>query len=69
MRKANKETILALALAFFSIWVVLAVGITSGVVDVGSESVRPGDAADSHSGRTAGRALRLASEAASSSPG
>ena len=29
MRKANKETVLALALAFFSIWVVLAVGITA----------------------------------------
>ena len=29
MRKANKETIVALALAFFSIWVVLAVGITA----------------------------------------
>jgi hypothetical protein len=27
--KANKETIVALALAFFSIWVVLAVGITA----------------------------------------
>ena len=27
MRKANKETIVALALLFFSIWVVLAVGI------------------------------------------
>jgi hypothetical protein len=44
-------------------------GHHSGVVDVGSESVRPRDAADSHSGRTAGRVLRLASEAASSSPG
>jgi hypothetical protein len=41
----------------------------NGVVDVGSESVRPGDTANSHSGRTAGRVLRLASEAASSSPG
>ena len=29
MRKANKETIVALALLFFSIWVVLAVGITA----------------------------------------
>jgi hypothetical protein len=29
VRKANKETIVALALAFFSIWVVLAVGITA----------------------------------------
>jgi hypothetical protein len=29
MRKANKETVAALALAFFSIWVVLAVGITA----------------------------------------
>ena len=29
MRKANKETILALALAFLSIWVVLAVGATA----------------------------------------
>ena len=29
MRKANKETIVALALAFFSICVVLAVGITA----------------------------------------
>jgi len=44
-------------------------GHHSGVVDVGGESVRPGDAADSHSGRTAGRVLRLASESASSSPG
>ena len=29
MRKANKGTIVALALAFFSIWVGLAVGITA----------------------------------------
>jgi hypothetical protein len=29
VRKANKETIVALALAFFSMWVVLAVGITA----------------------------------------
>ena len=29
MRTASKETIVALALAFFSIWVVLAVGITA----------------------------------------
>ena len=29
MRKANKETVVALALAFFSIWIVLAVGITA----------------------------------------
>lgn len=29
MRKANKETIVALALAFFSIWVLLAVDITA----------------------------------------
>jgi hypothetical protein len=29
VRKANKETVVALALAFFSIWVVLAVGITA----------------------------------------
>ena len=29
MRTANKETVVALALAFFSIWVVLAVGITA----------------------------------------
>lgn len=29
MRKANKETIVALALAFFSIWVFLAVDITA----------------------------------------
>ena len=29
MRKANKETIVALALAFFGIWVVLVVGITA----------------------------------------
>jgi hypothetical protein len=29
VKKANKETIVALALAFFSIWVVLAVGITA----------------------------------------
>lgn len=29
MRKANKETIVALALAFFSIWVVVALGITA----------------------------------------
>ena len=29
MRKANKETIVALALLFFSMWVVLAVGITA----------------------------------------
>jgi hypothetical protein len=29
VRKANKETIVALALLFFSIWVVLAVGITA----------------------------------------
>ena len=29
MRKATKETIVALALLFFSIWVVLAVGITA----------------------------------------
>jgi hypothetical protein len=28
VRKADKETIVALALAFFSLWVVLAVGIT-----------------------------------------
>ena len=44
-------------------------GHHSGVVDVGSESVRLDDAADSHSGRTAGRVLRLASEAVSSSAG
>ena len=29
MRKANKETIVALVLAVFSIWVILAVGITA----------------------------------------
>lgn len=29
MRKANKETVVALALAFFALWVVLAVGITA----------------------------------------
>lgn len=29
MRKANKETIVTLALLFFSIWVVLAMGITA----------------------------------------
>lgn len=29
MRKANRETIVALALLLFSIWVVLAVGITA----------------------------------------
>ena len=29
MRKANKETVLALALAFFALWVVVAVGITA----------------------------------------
>ena len=29
MRKANRETVVALVLAFFSIWVVLAVGITA----------------------------------------
>ena len=29
MRKANKETVVALALAFFSLWVVLAVGMTA----------------------------------------
>jgi len=29
VRKANKETVVALALAFFGIWVVLAVGITA----------------------------------------
>jgi predicted branched-subunit amino acid permease len=29
VRKANKETIAAVALTFFSIWVVLAVGITA----------------------------------------
>jgi hypothetical protein len=29
VRKANKETIVALALLVFSIWVVLAVGITA----------------------------------------
>jgi len=29
VKKANKETIVALALAFFSIWVILAVGITA----------------------------------------
>ena len=29
MRKANKETIVALTLAFFSIWVVVALGITA----------------------------------------
>ena len=29
MRKANKETIVALALAFFSMWVVLAAGVTA----------------------------------------
>jgi hypothetical protein len=29
VRKANMETIVALALALFSIWVVLAVGITA----------------------------------------
>jgi hypothetical protein len=44
-------------------------GHHSGVVDGGSESVRPGDPADSHSGRTAGRVLRVASKAASSSAG
>ena len=69
MRKANKETVVALALAFFSMWVVLALGHHSGVVDVGNESVRLGDAADSRSGRTVGRVLRLAREAALPSPG
>jgi hypothetical protein len=44
-------------------------GHHGGVVDGGSESVRPGDPADSHSGRTAGRVLRVASKAASSSAG
>ena len=29
MRKANKETIVTLALVFFSIWVVLAMGVTA----------------------------------------
>ncbi len=29
MRKANKETIVTLALLFFSIWVVLAMGVTA----------------------------------------
>jgi hypothetical protein len=29
VRKANEKTIVALVLAFFSIWVVLAVGITA----------------------------------------
>jgi hypothetical protein len=29
VREANKETIVALALLFFSIWVILAVGITA----------------------------------------
>ena len=29
MRKASKETVVALALAFFSMWVVLAMGITA----------------------------------------
>ena len=29
MRKANKETIVALALVFFSLWIVLAVDITA----------------------------------------
>ena len=29
MRKANKETVVALALAFFSLWVVQVVGITA----------------------------------------
>jgi uncharacterized membrane-anchored protein len=29
MRKSNKETIVTLALLFFSIWVVLAMGITA----------------------------------------
>ena len=29
MRKASKETIVALALVFFSLWIVLAVGITA----------------------------------------
>ena len=29
MRKASKETIVALALAFFSLWTVLAVGLTA----------------------------------------
>jgi hypothetical protein len=29
VRKASKETIVTLALAFFSIWVVLALGITA----------------------------------------
>ena len=69
MRKANKETIVALALLFFSIWVVLAVSITAVSVDGGSESVRPGDPADSHSGRIAGRVLRVANKAAPSSAG
>jgi hypothetical protein len=35
----------------------------------GSESVQPGDSLDSHSGRTAGRVLRVASKAASSTAG
>jgi hypothetical protein len=29
VKNANKETVLALALAFFALWVVLAVGITA----------------------------------------
>jgi hypothetical protein len=44
-------------------------GRHGGVVDGGSESVRPGDSIDSHSGRTAGRVLRVASKAASSTAG
>jgi hypothetical protein len=44
-------------------------GRHGGVVDGGGESVRPGDPADSDSGRTAGRVLRVASKAASSSAG
>lgn len=44
-------------------------GNYSGVVDGGGESVRPGDAADSHSGSAAGPVLRLVGKTVSCSPG
>jgi hypothetical protein len=44
-------------------------GHHSGVVDGGSESVRSGDATDSHSGSAARSVLRLAGNTASWSPG
>ena len=69
VRKVNKETVLALALASCTLWIVLAVGIT---VAWSTAESRVFGLAILPTAIVAGLlvvSLRLASEAASSSPG